>query len=154
MTKEMSQRKVLIMANIVLLAFWSMTTIYLTNDLKFKKRYIEEAKENIKRIDAKFLQRADSLRAVFNRNKGFDIDQLDNKTLESLLIAQLELHQEFKEFRHINEYTEYTHADYLWNYSQMITMLQAGLLMVILLNSLYLIYLIRDSKGNYSQQSS
>ncbi len=145
-TKEMGRKRLLIMANIALLVFWSMTTIYMTIDLEYKKDYIEEAKKNLTKIDTEFLQHADSLRAVFDRSNGYNVKQLDTKTLESLVIGQLRLHQEFQEFRDFNEYTRYTHADYLWNYGQMITILQVGLLLVILLNGLYLIYLIRDSK--------
>ena len=148
-TREMSRRRVLLMANIAVLAFWSMTTIYLTIDLEYKKNYIEEAKANLKKVDAQYLQRGDSLWTVFSNNKEFS----DNKSLETIILAQLKLHREFSEYIETNDYIEYTHLDYLQNYTEMRTMLLVGLLMVVLLNGVYLIYLFKDGKGNYRQHS-
>jgi hypothetical protein len=139
--EEWNRRRVLVIANIVVLAFWSMTSIYLAIDLEYKKSYIEEAKANLKKIDNHHLQRIDSLWTVFSNKREY----LDNDSLEAIMIAQLRLHQEFSKYRETNDYIEYSHVDYLWNYSQMRTMLLVGLLMVVLLNGVYLIYLFRDS---------
>jgi len=137
--KEMARKKVLIMANIVLLIFWSLTTIYLTINLEYKKSYIEEAKVNIEKIETQYLQQGDSLWSVFSSNKEF----YDNKKLESIVLAQLKLHREFSQFLQTNDYIQQTHLDYLLDYIEMRTMMLFGLLMVILLNGLYLYYLIK-----------
>lgn len=141
--EELNRRRVLVIANIVVLAFWSMTSIYLAIDLEYKKGYIEEAKTNLKKIDNQHLQRIDSLWTVFSNKR----DYFDNDSLEAIIIAQLRLHQEFSKYRETSDYIEYSHVDYLWNYTQMRTMLLVGLLMVVLLNGVYLIYLFRDSKA-------
>jgi hypothetical protein len=135
-----ARKKVLIIANIILLIFWSVPTIYLTMDIDNRKNHIEEIKEDLKKVKTQYLQRGDSLWAVFSSNKEF----MDNKQMEPIVLAQLKLNREFIKFQETNDYIEYIHLDYLANYDEIKTMMFAGLIIVILLNGIYLIYLIRD----------
>jgi hypothetical protein len=148
-TKELARKKVLILANIVLLIFWSATAIYIYVDLEYKRKGFEEAKSYFKELDSKYLKHGDSLRNVFDTH-GFNfklLKQLKNDTLESLVIEQMKLYSEFSKYREMNDYALHAHLNYIYNYEELRTMILVGLISVLFINGIYLTYLYRDKKA-------
>lgn len=135
-----ARKKILILTNIILLIFWSVPTVYLTMDLERRKNEIEEMKVDINKVKTQYLQRGDSLWVVFSSNKEF----FENKLMEPIVLAQLKLNREFSKFQDTNDYIEFIHLDYLANYEDIRDMMIAGLIIVVLLNGIYLTYLVKD----------
>jgi hypothetical protein len=143
-TTDLARSKVLIITNIMLLFFWSVATVYLLNDLEQYKRAFEDTKEKFALLDSKYLKEADSIQSAFVPMTDFKLlKELKNDTLEKLIDAEFRLYSEFRKYRAIDKYVASLRQDYMYNYQQIRTSLVLGLIIVVLLNVVYLIYLRR-----------
>jgi|GEM_PF-2755926 hypothetical protein len=145
--KPMFTKKILLISNMILISFLFVMMLNFYFEYESKQEAFEYAQSQFKEIDDRYLDHLDSLDNVF-QNKTFPIlKKLNNDTLESVVVEQLKLHSAFSKYRRTNEFIEATQLNYLEIYSEMRIMFIIGFIVMTLLNGLYIVFLIRDTRS-------
>ncbi|GAB1444431.1 hypothetical protein MASR2M41_00340 [Flammeovirgaceae bacterium] len=142
--KKQTRMRLILLINIVILLAWSITVFNLYVTLQYDRDSFDDGKKYFTELEKKYFSNSDSLARVYSKVLSPKVlDRIENDTLKSILYNQMDLFLEFKTYRESISNLTYSQYEYIWKYNEMRTMIGVGLIFVLILNAIYLTYLIK-----------